>query len=290
MAYLDLLRAHFIPAWILIFTAGYITAVRVYGGFDLSILIRVILIAVFGFEAGMVLNDYVDRDLDKKDIDNSLTKYFRPFKTRPLAGGGLKARVALITFFLFVTITIILIFTIPSPHKYYVLFLMIYAYIVEYFYQIKKRHQTFPWAQLIGRTDFAFFPIAGYLVLAHPDKNAFLYFLYFYPLAQAHLAINDLADYKNDLARKLFSVPKLCGINGTLIWVFAFTFVHLITATYFVLSVNPKAAIGFILSFTLIIFASVYIFKKKTPLSALRVLPLIHLSMALQSLSLIFLH
>jgi 4-hydroxybenzoate polyprenyltransferase len=289
-AYLDLLRAHFIPAWILIFTAGYMTAVHLYGGFDSSILIRVILIAIFGFEAGMVLNDYVDRDLDKKDVDNSLTRYFRPFKTRPLANGVLPPQIALHTFILFGFITTILIFTLPSPHRYYVLILMLYAYSVEYFYQITKRHQSFPIAQLLGRTDFALFPVAGYLVLANPDIHALWYFLYFYPLAEAHLAINDLADFKNDQARKLHTVTTMYGVTGTLIWIILFALAHLITATIFVMLVNPHALIGFFISYLIIIFATGFILSKKTPTAALKVLPLIHLSMALQALSLIFLH
>ena len=147
-AYLDLLRAHFIPAWILIFSAGYMTAVRVYGGFEWLTLVKVILIAVFGFEAGMVLNDYVDRDLDKKDVENSLTKYFRPFKSRPLANGILNPGIAMYTIIIFSIIAIFLIISLPSPHRFYVLLLMIYAYLVEYFYQIKKRNQKFHFFRL----------------------------------------------------------------------------------------------------------------------------------------------
>jgi 4-hydroxybenzoate polyprenyltransferase len=290
IAYLDLLRAHFIPAWVLIFTAGYMTAVHMFGGFDVSILVRAILIAVFGFEAGMVLNDYVDRDLDKKDIDDSLTKYFRPFNTRPLAKGALHPRIAVYTFIIFALITTCIIVTLPSPHKFYVFGLMLYAYGVEYFYQIKKRHQTFPWAQLIGRTDFALFPVAGYLVLAHPDLNALLYFLYFYPLAEAHLAVNDLVDYENDKARKLFSVTVLYGIKGTLRWITFFIVIHLIMASLFIYKVNPYALLGFSISYILILFAAWYVFQKKTPTSALKVLPLFHASMAIQSLSLILIH
>ena len=167
---------------------------------------------------------------------------------------------------------------------------MIYAYTVEYFYQIKKRHQLFPLAQLIGRTDFALFPVAGYLVLAVPNLNALLYFLYFYPLAEAHLAVNDLADYKNDQARNLFSVTKIYGINGTIIWITIFTIIHLITATVFIFKVNPNAMIGFLVSYILIIFTAWYVSRKRTPTIALKLLPLLHLSMAIQSLSLIFLH
>lgn len=289
IAYLDLLRAHFIPAWILIFTAGYMTAVQLHGGFEGSVLLRVILIAIFGFEAGMVLNDYVDRDLDKKDVENSLTRYFRPFKTRPLVSGSLHPTIALLTFIIFALIAAGITLTLPSPHRYYVLSVMLYAYIVEYYYQVKKRHQSFPWAQLVGRTDFALFPVAGYLVLSKPDINALLYFLYFYPLAEAHLAVNDLADYKNDQARKLCSVTNMYGIKGTLVWIVFFTIIHVITATIFIARINPQAWYGFGISYLLIIFVAWYIVKNKTPQASLKVLPLMHVSMAIQSLSLILL-
>ena len=63
--------------------------------------------------------------------------------------------------------------------------------MVEYCYQTKKRHQTFPIAQVVGRTDLALFPVAGYLVRGSPDATALLCFLFFYPWALAHLAAND---------------------------------------------------------------------------------------------------
>lgn len=288
-AYLDLLRAHFIPAWILIFTAGYMTAVHLFGGFDLITLIKVILIAVFGFEAGMVLNDYVDRDLDTKDVDNSLTRYFRPFKTRPLASRELKPEIALFTFIVFAAIAAGIILTLSSPHRWYVLVIMVYSYLVEYFYQIKKRKQSFPWAQLVGRTDFSLFPVAGYLVLAKPDLNVLLYVLYFYPLAQAHLAINDLVDLENDKVRKLQSVPILWGVKGTVWWIILFTLAHIFTASTFVLQVNPAALPGFIISFIILLFAAASIYRKPIPLVSLKVLPLVHLCMAIQAIALIFL-
>ncbi len=79
---------------------------------------------------------------------------------------------------------------------------MIYCYTIEVFYQIEKRQtQQFPFAQIIGRTDFALFPVAGYLCLGNPDLNAFLYFAFFYPFAMAHLGANDLIDVVNDRAQ-----------------------------------------------------------------------------------------
>ncbi len=45
-------------------------------------LILAIFIGLFGFEAGMVLNDIIDHNIDKKDTEDTLTNYWRPFKER----------------------------------------------------------------------------------------------------------------------------------------------------------------------------------------------------------------
>ena len=72
---------------------------------------------------------------------------------------------------------------------------MVYCYVIEIFYQMEKRiPQVFPFPQIIGRTDFALFPVAGYLCAGNPDVNVLLYFLFFYPFALAHLGANDLID------------------------------------------------------------------------------------------------
>jgi 4-hydroxybenzoate polyprenyltransferase len=38
-------------------------------------LLKSIMICLLGFEAGSILNDYVDRDLDRKDVEDSQTNY-----------------------------------------------------------------------------------------------------------------------------------------------------------------------------------------------------------------------
>ncbi|WP_269850098.1 UbiA prenyltransferase family protein [Methanosarcina horonobensis] len=83
-AYIDLTRAHFLPAWPLIFCSGLVLAFANYGGFSWTLIIKAALIGLLGFEAGFVLNDYVDRNRDRLDVENTLTKYWRPFKERPI--------------------------------------------------------------------------------------------------------------------------------------------------------------------------------------------------------------
>jgi len=279
-AYVDLLRLQFFFAWVILFSSGYLLATSVYGGFSYFDLARVALIAFFGFEAGFVLNDYVDRDFDKRDIESTrLTKYWRIFGTRPIPLGLIAPRSALTLFFVLVVITTLLIATLPFPHSLYVFLIMVYCYTVEIFYQVKKRHQHYPVAQLIGRTDFALFPVAGYLCIGSPDVNALLYFLFFYPFAMAHLGVNDLIDVENDRARGLNTPATLYGLSGTAIWICAFTVVHAVLALVFAMRLGWIARAGFLIGLALLAVANAVILKNRTPDAALKVLPFFHVTM-----------
>lgn len=279
-AYVDLLRLQFFFAWVILFSSGYLLATSVYGGFSYFDLARVALIAFFGFEAGFVLNDYVDRDFDKRDIESTrLTKYWRIFGTRPIPLGLIAPRSALTLFFVLVAITTLLIATLPFPHSLYVFLIMVYCYTVEIFYQVKKRHQHYPVAQLIGRTDFALFPVAGYLCIGSPDVNALLYFLFFYPFAMAHLGVNDLIDVENDRARGLNTPATLYGLSGTAIWICAFTVVHAVLALVFAMRLGWIARAGFLIGLALLAVANAVILKNRTPDAALKVLPFFHVTM-----------
>ncbi len=259
-----------------------------YGGFSWGILIKAILIGLFGFEGGMVLNDYVDRNIDKKEVEyDKLTKYWRVFKDRPLPSGKISSKNALRLFFLFFLITVSLILTLPFPNLLYVLLIYFYCYLMEYFYQTKKRDQKYPIAQILGRTDFAIFPVAGYLCLGLPDKIALLYFLFFYPLALSHLGLNDLIDIKNDIAKEMKTVTFLYGIRKTVIWIVVFTLIHFVTSIILLLNINWITVYGFVISFILLSIANYKLLKTPTPEVGLRVLPFYHLSMVIYSISII---
>jgi 4-hydroxybenzoate polyprenyltransferase len=282
-AYIDLLRLQFFFAWPLLFSSGYLLAAATYGGFSWSVLARVVLIGFFGFEAGLVLNDYIDRNYDKKDIEtDKLTKYWRFFGTRPIPAGLVSPGRALALFIILAAITTALIATLPYPQSLWVLLIMIYCYMIEAFYQIEKRQlQTFPFAQLIGRTDFALFPVAGYLCLGNPDLNACLYFVFFYPFAMAHLGANDLIDVTNDRARGMSTVSTLFGLSGTAYWIAGFTAVHVMTAILFMARLGWGARAGILAGLVLLLYANVMILKKKSPDDALKVLPCFHGAMVL---------
>jgi 4-hydroxybenzoate polyprenyltransferase len=279
-AYIDLLRLQFFFAWIILFSSGYLLATSIYGGFSLFDLARVALIAFFGFEAGFVLNDYVDRDYDRKDIDSTrLTKYWRVFGSRPLPQGLIPPRAALALFCLLALVTALLILTLPFPHSLYVLLIMVYCYTVEVFYQTKKRHQHHPVAQLVGRTDFALFPVAGYLCAGSPDMVALMYFLFFYPFAMAHLGANDLIDIENDRARGMVTPATLYGLSGTAYWILGFTVVHAVLAIVFAIRLGWIARIGFLIGLVVLTVANIRILKNRTPDTTLKVLPLFHVTM-----------
>ena len=287
-SYIDLTRAHFMFAWPLIFCSGLFLGFQNYGGFSWMLVIKAILIGLFGFEGGMILNDYVDRDVDKNDVEyDKLTYYWRPYKSRPLPFGDITSKNAFRLFLLFFIITVSLILTLPYPNSLYVLLIYLYCYFMEYFYQMKKRNQKFPFAQVLGRTDFAIFPVAGYLCVGAPDKTALLFFLFFYPLALSHLGLNDLIDVKNDIVRKMNTITVLYGIKGTVKWIIAFNLIHFITAVLFLSTLSKATFYGFLIPFILLFIATYLLIKDQSQKTGLKVLPFYHLSMALYSISMI---
>ena len=283
-AYIDLLRLQFSFAWPLLFCSGYLLATLSYGGFAWLVLAKVALIGFFGFEAGLVLNDYIDRDIDKKDVENRLTKYWRLSGSRPLPEGFIPPTHALMLFLMCAGIAAALIVTLPYPHSVYVLLMMMYCYAMEVFYQKEKGiPQVFPFPQIIGRTDFALFPVAGYICAGLPDITAFLYFLFFYPFALAHLGVNDLIDEVNDRAKGLRTIPTIYDTERTRYWIAGFTIIHIMMASVFITRLGLVAQAGIYAGLVLLVIANAVILVRKTPDAALKVLPLFHVAMVLYS-------
>ncbi|MCW3999035.1 MAG: UbiA family prenyltransferase [Candidatus Bathyarchaeota archaeon] len=289
-AYVDLLRLHFFFVWPVLFSAGLFVGFTFNGGFSWTLILQAVLIAFLGFEAGLVLNDIVDANLDKKELpeDKRLTKYWRPFGERPLAQGLISPRNAALLFFVLVAATIAVIVTLPYPHSLYVFALMAACYGLEVFYQVKKRNEQFPFAQLLGRVDFALFLVAGYLVVGTPDVYALALFLFFYPLALAHLGVNDLVDVANDKAKGMNTPPTLYGMNATAYWVLGFTVVHFAFAVVFLYFLGSYLAVGgFAISFGLLTVANILVLRGKDAASALKALPMLHLSMLIYAITII---
>ncbi|NYT08049.1 MAG: UbiA family prenyltransferase [Methanomicrobiales archaeon] len=286
-AAIDLLRLHFFFAWPILFCSGFLLAASVTGTFSWIDLLRAALIGFFGFEAGFLLNDYVDRDYDRKDVEPHLTRYWRLFGTRPIPAGSITPQQTLSLLLILVGITIALILTLPFPNSFFVLTIMAYSYGVEIFYQIRKRNQRFPVAQLVGRTDFALFPVAGYLCVGSPDLPALLYFLFFYPFALAHLGVNDLVDFINDRARGMNSITVMYGIPGTVSWIAGFSVVHACTTLLFMSVLGWIAWAGLLAGLGLLLIANVTILRRRNPAAGLRVLPLFHIAMLVYAVSIL---
>jgi 4-hydroxybenzoate polyprenyltransferase len=249
---------------------------------------KVALIGFLGFEAGLVLNDIVDGDIDKKDVEfDKLTKYWRVFGKRPISQGLITRRNAILLFGVLVAVTSILIFTLPFPQALYVFGIMVVCYCLEIFYQIKKRSQNFPFAQVIGRIDFTLFPLAGYLCLGTPNVNILLFGFFFYPLALAHLGVNDISDVANDQVKEMKTIPIMYGLKGTVYWILFFSILHLVATIFFLNVLGTVAIVGFALGFSLIAIGNLIIMKGKNAASGMKALPMFHVAMLIYAITII---
>ena len=287
-AYMDLTRLHFFFVWPILFCAGLFLAFQYNDSFSWLLVAQVALIGFLGFEAGLVLNDIVDGDIDKKEVEfDKLTKYWRVFGNRPISQGLIPRQNALLFFAALVAATSVLIFTLPFPQAFYVFSIMLICYSLEVFYQIKKRNQKFPFAQLIGRIDFTLFPLAGYLCLGAPSLNVLLFGFFFYPLAQAHLGVNDLSDVANDQVKDMKTIPLLYGLKGTVYWILLFSILHLVAAVVFLSVLGTIAIAGFALGFTLIAAGNIIILKGKNAAAGMKALPMFHVAMLTYAITII---
>lgn len=286
-AYLDLTRLHFFFVWPLLFCSGLFLSFHTYSGFTWPLVAKAALIGLLGFEAGFVLNDVVDADLDQRDVDHRLTKYWRPFGTRPMPSGSVRRTQAVTLFLVLFAASSALILTLPYPNSAYVFAIMVYCYALEYFYQVKKRDQGFPIAQLLGRTDFSLFPVAGYLVNGRPDATALAYFLFFYPFAQTHLGMNDIIDQVNDEARGLKTIPVLYGVENTKRWIQAFTALHLVAAAVFFRGMGQIMMYSLAAGAALLLVANALILRSREPAGWFKALPLLHVTMLVYVASMI---
>jgi 4-hydroxybenzoate polyprenyltransferase len=287
MAFADLARIHFLPVWPLVFCSGLALAAGTYGGFSWTLAGKAVAMAACGFTAGLVLNDYIDRTLDRKDVSPAFSRYWRPFGTRPIPSGTVQPREALALFLVLVAAATAIALTLPWPRPAWLIGLGLYSYIVEAFYQVAKRHQQFPVAQLLGRTDFALFPVAGYLCLGIPDGQALRFFLAFYPWTLVHLGVNDLADLENDRARGLATIPVLYGTRGTAAWIGGWSALHLAAGAFFypALGIIPLASWG--AASVLLVIVTGGILADPVPQRGLAMLPLLHLSLLISSLGIL---
>jgi len=287
-AYVDLTRLHFFFVWPILFCSGLFLAFQYNNSFSWLLILKVVLIGFLGFEAGLVLNDILDKDIDKKDVEfDKLTKYWRIFGTKPIPQGLVSQQKASMLFALLAAVTAFLIFTLPFPQSIYVFSIMVTCYCLEAFYQIKKRKQNFPVAQLIGRIDFTLFPLAGYLCLGGPSINILFFAFFFYPLALAHLGVNDISDVANDQVKEMNTIPILYGLKGTAYWILLFSIIHFAAAIIFLNVLGTLAIAGFAIGILLISAGNFVILRGKNAISGMRALPFFHLAMLIYAITII---
>ncbi|RZN46228.1 prenyltransferase [archaeon] len=286
-AYMDLTRAHFSIVWPLLICAGTALATLTYGTANMTHYLHIGGIGLLGFLAGLVLNDIVDNTYDRDEPDESLTRYWRPFKERPLVTGSISVPAATAFFVCLVVATTCLVVLLPFPHNVYILAIMGYAYAAEFFYQTKKRDQSLPLAQLVGRTDLALFPVAGYLSIGGPDFTAAFLFGFMYTWAQIHLAINDLADTQNDITRHMYTIPVLYGEEGAIRWIAMFTLLHAASAGLFIPLVPTTSVVVGAGAFLLFLLAIRCVVRHRGTSGGLRALPLLHASLLMYTIAFI---
>ena len=117
-AYIDLTRLHFGPVWPLLFCSGAMFGYGATGSFSWVGILHVALIGFLGGTGGIVLNDFVDRNIDRLDVEHDrLTRYWRPFGKRPLVEGTISPAAALVVVLLCAGAAMTLIVLLPCPNS-----------------------------------------------------------------------------------------------------------------------------------------------------------------------------
>ena len=289
-AYIGLLRPRFALIWSLLFSSAYVLGAVLNGTFSFLGLIEAFFIGFLGLIAGLIINDYVDREFDAR-CPICREEEGGTFPTKPLARGLIPPSHAVFLSSAFVFLAAVLVFlSFPQPHSVIVLILLFFCLTIEIFYQEEKRNQVFPWAQIIGMTGFGFFIVAGYLIAGKPDRVAALIFLFAYPLSLAYLGVTDLIDINKDIVRGMKTITVLYGVNRSILWIAFWTAVHCIAAFLFMVQLGGVSRAGILAGLIMACLANVMLLKNKSSETAIRILPLFQLSIVIYAISLATAH
>jgi 4-hydroxybenzoate polyprenyltransferase len=129
--------------------------------------------------------------------------------------------------------------------------------------------------------------VAGYLCLGSPGVNILLFAFFFYPLALAHLGVNDISDVANDQVKEMKTIPLLYGLKGTAYWILFFSIFHFATTILFLNVLGTMAIAGFAVGFLLISIGNYIIVKGKNAASGMKALPLFHVAMLIYAITII---
>jgi 4-hydroxybenzoate polyprenyltransferase len=123
--------------------------------------------------------------------------------------------------------------------------------------------------------------------LGTPSVNVLLFGFFFYPLALAHLGVNDISDVANDQVKELRTIPLMYGLKGTTYWIVFFSILHLVATIFFLNVLGTVAIIGFAFGFSLIAAGNIIVLKGKSASSGMKALPMFHVAMLIYAITII---
>jgi len=235
---LDLTRMSWFGLFVVTgFALGAVVGFHQLGSFNGWDLLKILVGGSLGFAGGFVLNDWADSEQDRvlyagRELDQSYQKQIRrerPFtKGRPIAAGIVTSSQALLFALLLYALAAAFAYSFPSPHRWYLLGLMVYTGLGEPFYCVVKRRQGHtPFATVLTATLLGITPLAGYLALGHPGLLALAIFLILVTWELGHNQAYDIIDYENDKSRGLRVATVMLGLDFVARWVFTSVLLHL---------------------------------------------------------------
>ncbi|MBN2542689.1 UbiA family prenyltransferase [bacterium] len=226
---IDLTRMLFFGPFVAAGTAvGALLGAMSVGVFHWCIFVKSIVACLLGFGAGFVLNDLVDRKRDEViyTLENQDPEYInilrreRIFtKTRPLAAGIVSPAAGLIWALLLIAGSAAIIWTFPTPQRWWLLVLLFFGCIGEVVYcKLKAIQNIIPFATIQAAFTLASISLAGYIANARFDMGAVLIYLWLFFWESGHNQLYDVADKLNDLRRGINVLSTKYGIRAVAVW------------------------------------------------------------------------
>lgn len=272
---LDLLR---LPAtihlslWIFL---GMLLGFRDIGGFVWSHLALVALGAFLGIGGGMALNDWVDRNIDKKRQNKG--KHYgsnsRPFtKYRPLAKGLIAGWKAMFLVAVCIMGVALIVSIAPSPRDYIIMAMVAYFVVAELAYQVVRRH--WPIGHPIIASIFGLWPVVGYVAVSgfFPLPLLVTLFVLAFCLEICHNQGADIVDMENDRAMGLKTPPIVMGLRFTSYQMLLFSILATMASLvlFIVATLGMIYIVGVLLADALLVKANLEVVRQPTVDRALK--------------------
>ena len=99
--------------------------------------------------------------------------------------------------------------------------------------------------------------------------------------------MNDIIDYRNDVARDLKTIPVIYGVKNTKYWITCFAVLHLIVTNQFFKHIGGIMGYSFVAGSALLFAVNLLVWRGETPGDWLKALPLFHITLLLYMVSMI---